>query len=221
MSITIMSNLWEEQSSVLKLYDNPIKLITKRAIYDNVFGINSDGLPDIIIMHNRESPFYCSQQDIDRIDSINPDIYVSYTNDAAINRIKSKPKLLILFDVSNKKITCNGTTIDVKFSDAGVTGNRISINGITKVYVNIAEMEYIFNLDVYWPYFEPDYSREYFTKINPFIKMAFINVTKRLIIEFIMQYRDNPTTDKKAELLEIADNLQNQLNALRLRIDNM
>lgn len=236
MTITIFGMLWGNYSSVNKLDDNKISLITKQDLYDRIFGINSDGLPDIIsVGTGRNSK--CISSVINYIDSLNPDIYVDYIDDIKLNFTKSRPKIVILFDILNRRIIYNGNIIDVTFGDVdesiinAYVGREFIVNGYRKVYKNIGEIETTFNLDIppVCKYFSDNTHsvNNYFRDINPFLKIAFINIAKRLALEYIMQYRDNPTLsvehkkDNKSELLEIIDSLQLQINGLKEYIKNM
>lgn len=236
MAIVIMNILWRSCSSINKFYDENISLRSKQSIYKELFNIDCNNLPDITSIH-RSVYLGCTPYIINWVDSFNPDVYINYIDDKTLDFTKSKPKLVILFDLINRKIKYGDITVDVVFEDVdeatikSYIGRILLFNGNGKICENIEDIRAAFNLEIpnnckYFSYGYTTYANKYFSSVNPFIKIAFINVTRRLILEYIMQYRDNPTInapkkDNKTELLTIIDNLQMQINDLKERIANM
>lgn len=191
-------------SSTINLVDEHVRIIPKDEIYSKLFGIDDSELPNLTYIKLRS--ITCSPKSINEIDKYNPDIFISRVGDNNIDHIKSKPKIIILCDFINRYITFNGEKIQFQFNDLG---DEFIRSVLIKENISIEQMKDRFD------------TTHYYTRI------ALDNIVKRLIIEFIMQYRDNPTLtaqpkkDNKVKLLEIIDGLQSQINELRNRISDM
>lgn len=219
MSIVILSiveSIGKSQSSIIDHCKGLIPLRSKELVYRDILGIDSADLPNIsFIEFNNGRPYnvdLCTPHVIKCIDWYNPNIYISCIGDQKLEFIKSKLKLVILYDMVNRQIICNGT-VDVTFSDVGIDGSAENIGD--EFYIETDKNGY--------------YPKDGHLEKNTTLARAFANVTKRLIIEFIR----NPANlaikkDDKAELLEIVNQqksliakIGNKLDELENRIRNM
>lgn len=237
MSITILSiveSIGETQSSTIDVCDDNTPLRDKQLVYRDLLGIDSTNLPNIYFVKYNKGEFHnihpCNPGIVKIINNYNPDIYISHISDQKIKFIR--PKLAILYDMVNKQIMCNGT-INVTFDDVDeeyknklldpefVENRR---NGQFRYTTQNINDEFNIKTEREYRYLRNGYLEE-----NVLLKRAFMNVTKRLIIEFIK----NPTItatkkDDKVELLEIVNlqksliaEMSNKLDELENRIRNM
>lgn len=197
----------------ININDPSLTLMPKKLIYAKLFNIsNIDGLPNISYKSlNSNSTNNCKL--LDEIHNYKPNIYIGHTTDEILDFINYTPDVIILTGGFNCSIIYNRNDICPQFSDLDENDiNHIirtytgsSSNGVSMKCNNTSDVE---------------------NKFQFFRNFAVQNIVNRLIIEFIMQYRDNPTIsatkkDNKTELLEIINNMQNQIDELKRRIDDM
>lgn len=199
----------------VRKYNNPhIQLMDKNILYDKLFEIDGTGMVDIVYIRRILN---ANSETIDYVESVNPDIYIDYANNPLLSFLSKKPRLIILIagPGSVGHIISNGISIDIKLSDIDqktldmCCGSGICDPKNTRFYKSLI--------------------RQFESGVNDVLVhrlrcIAETNVIRRLIIEFIAEYRDNPTlaitaeletTDNKSEMLSLIDDLQNQINRLK------
>lgn len=205
----------------ININDPNLQLVSKTEIYRRLFdvGVYNENFPHISCVYQHGSNI--NSDTITYVENFKPDIFVVWCNGSVniLEHLRHRPKIIIGVDGINKKITYNGEPILSQFNDLGKSNiNRILencsrgckeiVNGKQIIIGNRSEFERLF-YDEGFMYCA-----------------AFEGTIKRLILEYLTQYKDNPTIniapkDDKADLLELVNNMQTQLNELRQRIANM
>lgn len=232
MSIRIFDNamfdrMGKHNCSSMIIDDPNFGLISKKDIYHSMFGIDCDGLPNITLKRYISQKIFNSEA-IKELDNFKADIYISSVDDKMLQFLNHKPRNIILLNKRNWTITHNDNIIVPQFSDIDEKYIKSTL-GRNYWYKN----EYVtFTIEIIREQFDEVILSNSVVSSNSYVSSAFTNVVKRLVLEYIMQYRDNPTSSAnptstnehkkdKAELLETIDNLQSQINQLKEQIKSM
>lgn len=182
----------EGNISSINTGDPSINLYPKRKIYDIYFDHKGDcnNMPHITIV-NRSGNI--NSDTVRFLEEFKPDIYVvSRFSDDVLEFTAYKPEVVIYYD--NDVVIFNGEIIPPKLSDL----DESQINTINKKGTEYLE-KYIK---------EPIYFRGVTKRI-----------VKRLIIEYLSQYKSKTTPiTNKSDLRQLVSNLQNQLDELKRHI---
>ena len=201
--------------SSINIGDPNLKLISKTEIYKQLFRVSHENLPHISWIYEHGTNI--NSDTITYVENFKPDIFIIHGSGSVnvLEHLKHRPKIIIIQNACS--VICNGENIPLQFNDINETFiNRIivnyhkggQINGKYVVIENRSDCEKLF------------YSE------GLFLCDAVNGCIKRLILEYLTQYKDNPTIkatprDEKAELLELVSTMRNQLNELEQRIKNM